>query len=194
MGTHGTIRLTSKAEKGTVLLQTPHDGHTQRALKILTGDGPYAPPALGLPQWMAEQQRWRAETIANRYTDPSPTNPPRTPLSLETFQDWERCHATCEVCLIELAAWIVACCPLTYRVIPPLFQAAYLADYDRKESGHLQVVILDTARYRIKANKEHNIPKPITVDLIAQVHRLHLEMAEAKIREETQARKPVGPH
>ena len=48
MATHGTILLTSKAEPGQILLQTPHDGHVQRALKIL-GVGRYKHPKRGLP-------------------------------------------------------------------------------------------------------------------------------------------------
>lgn len=181
MATHGTIRLTSKVEKGTILLQTPHDGHACRALKLLTGDDKHeAYPVHGLPRWIAEQTAYRPNCVADRYINPSEFIPAKVP-TLETFQDWEQCHATCELCLIELAAWIVACCPMTYRVIPPLFQGSYLADYDREESGHLQVEILDDRSYRIKKHKQLEIPEAITVDLIAEVHRIHLGMAQALI-------------
>jgi hypothetical protein len=186
MATHGTIRLTSKVEKGTVLLQTPHDGHAGRAVKLLTGqrhdvrDVGLGDHLDGLPLWLAKQKRYRADLIADRFLHPTQYRPAEEP-TLESLQDLERSHSTVELCLMELAAWIVAADPCVYRVIPPLFQAGYLADYDRDETLHLHMVILDGSSFQIKASKAIGIAKPITVDLISEIHKHHLRMAQETI-------------
>jgi hypothetical protein len=187
MATHGTILLTSKVETGKVLLQTSHDGHVRRAIKNLTGQEDPEPgywdykSLPGLPRWLAWQKRWRAENFADRLINPSPYHKPE-PLTIQVLQEWEDCHATIELCLLELASWIVAADPLVYRVIPNHhFAKGYLPDYDRDPAGHLVVRILDYRAFEIRPHAEHGIDDVITVDLISEIHKLHLRWAQEMI-------------
>jgi hypothetical protein len=154
--------------------------HTERALKILTGDDQHDDwPEEGLPKWIAVQKRWRPDFEVDAFLEGRSRGEP----TLETFQKWHRRHATCELCLVELAAWVVACCPMTYRVIPPHMQRGYLADYDRREDLHLHVVIQDASSYVIKESEENGIPADIAVNLIDQILEIHLRMAQDRIKQ-----------
>jgi hypothetical protein len=169
MATHGTILVTSKVEGGRILLQTPSDGHTEDALKMLKN----------LPKWMAKQKKWRARVLANS----------TGPVTLEQVQGWERRHATCELCLVEMANWIVAMTPCRWRIIPPQFQKGYLADYDRNDEHHIKVRILEGSEYRVTppASDEELASgdkrfQSFEVDMLSIIHPIHLKMANDLVK------------
>lgn len=169
--THGTILISSLVEDGTVLLQTPHDGHTNRALRILTGRGKpiLGEPKLGIPQFVADRKRWRVRSAIENHVQHGFER-----LSAEYFRDMMGHHEICSLNILDLASMIIAVDPMIYRIIPPGFED-YLPDYDR--TGHLMVRILDDSRYRILRDKEHGIHRSITVNLFEEINKLHLRWA-----------------
>jgi hypothetical protein len=174
MGTHGTIQITSKRERGTVLLQTPSDGHTDNAVKMLRR----------LPAWIARQKKWRPYLHAQLSLEHG------NPLTLEAVQDFERHSSTCELCIIELAAWIVAYHPMRWRVVPPQFQRGYLADFDRVPENHLRVRILDDSSYTFTQPADDRVAADGTVNLIEEIHKIHLRMA-MRMADKMKAAKPA---
>jgi hypothetical protein len=118
--THGTILLTSTDEKGEVLLQTSHDGHTGDALKML----------LDLPRFVAAQS-WYAKVIVRCEKD----------ITIDTVRDFGKCQGDFgSIYLLGVAHWCVSYHFDRWHIIPKEFQS-YLSDYDRKDRHHLHVDI-----------------------------------------------------
>lgn len=121
MATHGTILLKSNDEKGEVLLQTPHDGHTSGVIAMI----------LQFPEFVADRL-WYADVIAS-YSKKRPT--------MEDIRDFARRTGDfAETSLLSVAHWITSFHFYRWRVIPPGFED-YLADYDLNPEHHIQVEI-----------------------------------------------------
>lgn len=120
MATHGTILLSSSEEKGPLLMQTPHDGHTAEAIKMV----------LDLPRFVASKH-WYATVVANVRE--------KKPVTVESVQDFARCQGDFgQLYLLSVAHWIAAYHFDRWQIIPKGFEE-YLADYDREDKHHFEV-------------------------------------------------------
>ena len=123
MATHGTIMLKSTEEKGSILLQTPSDGHTAKAIQTI----------LSLPEFVGSRS-WYADVIGRHIKQ-------NKELNLEAVKDFGRCQGDFgSTYLLGVAHWIVATHFDRWRIIPKGFEG-YLADYDLKDEHHLHVQI-----------------------------------------------------